>query len=166
MKKVMGKYSIADPSGFKQKLKNLKKKENADRKLNRQGTKKSDTTENKSGLGTSADGVSQSKLSGVGTSDGASSRGAQSDKDSDNAANNHEEDEEHAEEKEGNGNKVLPTLNNVFTQIHEEINKRSQDKLNELKKMQMMEAADDDFDEKDNFDRSPLDELVDDVMEE
>jgi len=31
MKKVMGKYSIADPSGFKQKLKNLKKKENAER---------------------------------------------------------------------------------------------------------------------------------------
>ena len=85
MKKVMGKYTIADPSGFKQKLKNLKKKENADRKLNRQGTRKSEATGLESGLGTSTDGISQSKLSGIGTSDGASSRGAQSDKDSEDS---------------------------------------------------------------------------------
>jgi len=75
-------------------------------------------------LGTSTDGISQSKLSGMGTSDGASSRGAQSDKESENAGNNHEEDEDR-EEKETHVGKVLPALNNVFSQLHEEINKKS-----------------------------------------
>lgn len=74
----MGKYTIADPSGFKQKLKIMKKRERADKMLNRQDSKRSGTTE----MTGDVSGMSNSKYSGVGTSDGASSRGRESDRDS------------------------------------------------------------------------------------
>lgn len=68
----MGKYTIADPSGFKQKLRIMKKRERAEKiaQFNRSNSKKSEFTEI-----TGTDGVSNSKFSGLGTSDGASSRG-------------------------------------------------------------------------------------------
>jgi predicted RNA-binding protein len=72
MRKVMGKYTIADPSGFKQKLKIMKKRERADKiaQFKRSNSKKSEFTEI-----TGSDGISNSKISGMGTSDGASSKG-------------------------------------------------------------------------------------------
>jgi len=41
MRKVFGKLSIADPSGFKSKLRAMKKKERAERLLKRSDTKSS-----------------------------------------------------------------------------------------------------------------------------
>ena len=77
--------------------------------LNRTNSKRSEFTEV-----TGTDGVSNSKFSGMGTSDGASSkRSANSDKESANgdAEKKDEENEENHDEQEKSQNQVLPMMN-------------------------------------------------------
>jgi len=77
-----------------------------------------------------------------------------------------EEDEEgQGEEHDDSKNKVLPTMNTIFTEIQHEIHTKAKDKLTELKKMHMLEENydDEDWDEKKNANHSPLDDLVGDI---
>lgn len=161
----MGKYTIADPSGFKQKLKIMKKRERAEKALIRQNSKKSQNTEI-----TGGDGVSNSKYSGLGTSDGASSRGNLSDRDSqagDAREKEDEQDDAHNEESNNQGNQVLPIMNNIFSQICTSIKEKGSGKLAELKKLHMIEDGDgeDEWESKKNFE-TPLDDLVAELSKE
>lgn len=94
----MGKYTIADPSGFKQKLRVMQKTERAKKVLGRQDSKRSGITEM---TGTTHDKVSNSNKSGTGTSDGASS-GRLSNNDSEKEAAEKNEDEEQQHEDDTN----------------------------------------------------------------
>ena len=164
MRKVMGKYTIADPSGFKQKLKIMKKRERADKiaQFKRSNSKKSEFTEI-----TGSDGISTSKISGTGTSDGASSRGAQIDNNSEagNQEQKEEDDEGHNDDSINNSNQLLPMMNNIFSDISNNINTKGKDKLDELKKMHMIDEVDE-YSQDGINGSTPLDDLVNDLIKE
>ena len=157
----MGKYTIADPSGFKQKLKLMKKKERAEKLLNRSNSKRSEFTE------VTGDGVSNSKFSasGMGTSDGNSSKGNVSDRDSDREGKEKDEADEdaHNEDDTNKSNQVLPMMNSIFSDIEKSISTRGKEKLNELKKMHMIDEVEHEDEWEDKVNMTPLDELVNDM---
>ena len=100
----------------------------------------------------------------MGTSDGASSRDNRSDKDSAIADEDRKEEQDedaHNDDEVTKSNQVLPMMNGIFSEIAHNITSKGKEKLDDLKKMHMIDDHEDDWEEKANL--TPLDELVNDI---
>ena len=125
MKKVFGKYNIADPSGFKEKLKVMKKKERVQKTLRRadsdatnKQSRQGDTIGSETALSKTTGGKGSSK-DGMSRDGDDSSKGGGGKSDNDNQSDKDKE-EDHDNENAStaqSGNQVLPKMNEVFTTI-------------------------------------------------
>jgi len=124
MRKVFnGKYSISDPSGFKIKLKQLKKNERAQEKLKRAGSATSFGTASEF----SKSRGKQSSISGMSATDGASSaEGGPDEGEGKEAEEKGEEDEDQEKKKK---NLVMEELMGLFGEVKDNIETKGTDSL-------------------------------------
>ena len=61
---------------------------------------------------------------------------------------------------------MLPMMNSIFSEISHTISSKGKEKLEELKKMHMIDEVGDEDWEDDKNNMTPLDELVNDINEE
>jgi len=139
MRKVFnGKYSISDPSGFKLKLKQLKKNERAKEKLKRVGSASSFGTESQFSKSRGR----QSSVSGMSATDGASSADGGGDEGEVKEAEEKGDEDEDQEKKRKN--LVMDELVGLFGGIKENIETKGTDSLRAVRAL--CDAGDADWD--------------------
>lgn len=129
MRKVFnGKYSISDPSGFKAKLKQLKKNEKAREKLKRSGSASSFGTESQF----SKSKGKNSSVSGMSATDAASSIDGGEQGEEQGHSDRGGDEEGDAEDKKKK-NVVMETLVNLFGEVRTNIKTKGNESLKQIK---------------------------------